>query len=194
MTINEFIQYLHETKGWQEWRIAALLNRRVERITDVIINHYPASKRRVPTLEGDPDWMHDDLPRLEDPEQILDIALNGNHAHHTYETKKCTMCRVQPAIKDKSYCRSCRDEYALAYKYALNPKDYQEILQRQGGLCAICEYAMGKPCVDHIHGTKHVRGLLCYGCNTALGKFHESPRILMRAIRYLQWHEAHATS
>jgi hypothetical protein len=36
-----------------------------------------------------------------------------------------------------------------------------------------------------------VRGLLCDNCNHGVGKFHENPALLTRAIQYL---ENHATS
>lgn len=59
-------------------------------------------------------------------------------------------------------------------------EEYNRRLEKQGGVCAIC----GRPpkpdrrlCVDHNHGTKIVRGLLCQTCNG---------RILGRLERYRQ--------
>jgi Recombination endonuclease VII len=58
---------------------------------------------------------------------------------------------------------------------------YQEMLLAQNYLCAICgkpetkiDPQLGKPCmlaVDHCHGTKKVRALLCFRCNTNFGWF-----------------------
>lgn len=75
---------------------------------------------------------------------------------------------------------------------------YNEILQSQGGKCAIC----GKPqgtmprnlSLDHDHRCclkrktcgKCVRGLLCNNCNQGLGRFMDSPVILHQAIQYLE--------
>jgi|SRR5215510_5208771 len=84
-------------------------------------------------------------------------------------------------------CKKCSAEYQRAHKYGLTPAMIEELRTKQYGLCAICGYSLGpKFNVDHDHETGMVRGLLCYPCNTALGKFQESERILLSAIAYLR--------
>lgn len=39
--------------------------------------------------------------------------------------------------------------------------------------------------VDHDHDTGRVRGILCIGCNTAVGFIEKDPRRTFRAINYL---------
>jgi hypothetical protein len=39
--------------------------------------------------------------------------------------------------------------------------------------------------VDHNHATRAVRGLLCGNCNIALGYFDHDPKIVRRAVAYL---------
>ena len=67
---------------------------------------------------------------------------------------------------------------------------YLQLLDKQKGCCAICGLHElehnGKLHVDHNHETGKVRGLLCTRCNTALGKFKESPTILESAVKYLE--------
>lgn len=70
----------------------------------------------------------------------------------------------------------------------LTEDDYEMMLARQSGVCAICK---GKPtgerlAIDHVHGTKRVRGLLCGSCNRALGLFKDDPVRLAVAIKYLK--------
>ena len=40
--------------------------------------------------------------------------------------------------------------------------------------------------IDHDHKTGKVRGLLCHGCNTAIGLMKDDVNILTKAIEYLK--------
>jgi hypothetical protein len=76
-------------------------------------------------------------------------------------------------------------------KYGITIEQYAEMYDEQMGGCAIC----GKQCgmyqdraglfVDHDHKTGFVRGLLCFRCNTGLGKFMDDPALLGAALTYL---------
>jgi len=75
-------------------------------------------------------------------------------------------------------------ERHLANKYGLQEGDVREMLEAQGGLCAICRSAPAIH-IDHDHATGAVRGMLCFRCNAALGQLGDSPATLVRAARYL---------
>lgn len=60
----------------------------------------------------------------------------------------------------------------------ITPEQYADMLRRQRGKCAICGRVLNDQggrvkrdtaCVDHCHREKKVRGILCNGCNRALG-------------------------
>src|SRR4030095_3098139 len=77
--------------------------------------------------------------------------------------------------------------YANRYKhYGLTNKQYDKLLESQGGGCAICGRLPGKRmlAVDHDHDTGKARGLLCYACNSGLGNLQDSADILRKAIIY----------
>ena len=77
----------------------------------------------------------------------------------------------------------------IKYRYGMSLEEYEAMLQRQGGVCAICyeKCASGKPLsVDHCHATGALRGLLCSHCNHGLGKFKDDVELLDRASCYLQ--------
>ena len=84
----------------------------------------------------------------------------------------------------------------LRHAFGVSLAQYAEMFSAQGGVCAICKQPethmrAGKVkalAVDHNHGTGAVRGLLCFDCNTAIGKLKEDRDTLLSAIRYLDKH------
>lgn len=83
-----------------------------------------------------------------------------------------------------------RRNWALNRKYKLDSARYAQLLEQQGGLCAICREASPKPLhVDHDHSTGAVRGLLCARCNVGLG-FLDKSAWRDKAIAYLEGDEA----
>ena len=76
----------------------------------------------------------------------------------------------------------------LRRKFGITLEDYEELLARQGGVCAVCsrEPTPGISLhVDHDHETGRIRGLLCFRCNNALGDLEDDPALLRAAARYL---------
>ena len=74
-------------------------------------------------------------------------------------------------------------------RYKMTPESYDEIFDKQKGLCLICETPLVKHArgthIDHNHETDEIRGLLCEFCNIGLGMFRESVQILHKASDYL---------
>lgn len=82
----------------------------------------------------------------------------------------------------------------LRTRYGITRETYNEMLENQGGGCAICARKSpgnGKGDqyfdVDHCHETGKVRGLLCRQCNVLLGQLAKLDRFGMREAiaRYL---------
>lgn len=72
--------------------------------------------------------------------------------------------------------------------YNITAEQYDELLEHQGGVCAICEKPPGKTrlAVDHDHKTGLTRGLLCFWCNRKLlPASRENARLLQRGADYL---------
>lgn len=84
----------------------------------------------------------------------------------------------------------------LKRRYNITHEDYAEMLKAQGGVCAICKApetrvlkqtgAVQALAVDHCHKGGQVRGLLCWRCNTTLGKVEDSAALLRAMIGYLE--------
>jgi hypothetical protein len=85
----------------------------------------------------------------------------------------------------------------LLRKYGLNSEDYEQLLARQEGRCAICltrpQLLKGRHgvvrrrlCIDHDHETGRVRGALCPRCNLVIGCVMDQVSVLLAAIAYLE--------
>lgn len=102
------------------------------------------------------------------------------------------------ALSDKERKARKRDadrKYMLRVKYGLTPEQYDMMLKRQGGRCAICRKQPRRIrlAVDHDHSKKgrkidSVRGLLCSYCNKwVLGNAKGwTPEDFRRAADYLE--------
>ena len=84
--------------------------------------------------------------------------------------------------------------YSLKYYYNLTIEEWNAIFEKQNRCCAICGSPYsgrknGQWCTDHDHATGKVRGILCTGCNSALGHCKDDPSILRAAAKYLEEQE-----
>ena len=106
--------------------------------------------------------------------------------------RKCRHCTVPFEVNSPSqrFCEGCvrgetnakmrqRQNIAL---YGVDQDMYEAMYFEQDGTCPIC-LVREAICVDHCHESGEARGLLCLGCNTALG-FIESDK-MGRALDYL---------
>lgn len=124
--------------------------------------------------------------------------------------KHCSSCNFSKPVEYFSKCSSKKDGYAsrckMCRKRSETPKrkeshggkrnhlwssfrmradDFNTLLESQGGVCAICEKETNAPTVDHCHVSGNVRGLLCYACNSFLGRLENKGR-MERFTAYLE--------
>lgn len=124
------------------------------------------------------------------------------------QSKTCSTCKIGKSPEDfdrnkcgkdglDTRCRDCLTENWLKRTYGIDMKKYLEMLNAQGGKCAICKQDQldnpirkktGKPKafdVDHCHATNKIRGLLCNPCNKGLSHFKDNATSLAEAAKYL---------
>lgn len=100
--------------------------------------------------------------------------------------KKCSTCKTPLAGRTDTYCFICRQNYMRQRSYGITPEEYAALLERQDNACAICRVPFtGEPHVDHAHENGQVRGLLCMGCNTSIGKLGDNIQGILRVAVYL---------
>jgi hypothetical protein len=88
-----------------------------------------------------------------------------------------------------AYCPVKNRERKLKSRYGITIEEYNHLLKKQRGRCAICKLSEDEHtnslAVDHCHSTGKVRGLLCTSCNVALGHFKDKPLLMYKAVLYL---------
>ena len=131
------------------------------------------------------------------------------------ELKPCPVCKTtdNPKVETKgNLCKACASNRAKEWyknnperyfynqikaKYGINKTEYLTMLDAQDNKCAICGEKETAPnvwkegqsrrlAVDHDHSTGLVRGLLCYRCNTTLGKLNDDIELLKKMVSYLE--------
>lgn len=99
----------------------------------------------------------------------------------------CKAC-VSANARKESNVRTSRNTY-LKRVYGITLEEYEARLAAQGGVCMICRATPESHDrifnVDHDHGTGEVRGILCWNCNTGLGKFGENAETFLAGALYL---------
>ena len=121
--------------------------------------------------------------------------------HTLVMDKTCTACKEeknldqyykQTKAKDgyRNVCKPCDKVRRNASRYGLTPEQYNQMYVDQEGKCYICETHEGELSqvlyIDHCHVSGNVRKLLCHECNTGIGMFKDNPKLLQRALQYVQ--------
>lgn len=102
----------------------------------------------------------------------------------------CPACRKDPRASGQAQARERR---RTLRKYGLTQQDWDQMVARQRGRCAVCPTAepggRGESWhIDHDHVTGQVRGLLCQRCNLGISMLGDSPDLMRAALRYVERH------
>jgi hypothetical protein len=114
---------------------------------------------------------------------------NPNYNEFAKEYRRLNKDRARQLAKIR-YAKRGRGKH-LQQSYGITQEQYDDVLLKQGGVCAICERSPNKVVfhVDHSHETGAFRGLLCGSCNKALGMLKDDSEILIRASNYIIHHK-----
>lgn len=112
-------------------------------------------------------------------------AFGRNRAKKSGLTDYCRPCHGTVMAANKAKIHGSTRNYLLKRRYGLTEDEVAALAERHGELCLICLHR--RPLhVDHDHVTGEIRGLLCFGCNGALGQFRDDPNVIRRAVDYLE--------
>jgi hypothetical protein len=104
--------------------------------------------------------------------------------HPGYSTKYVNALRLRDPDLE-----STRRFETYKRKYGITRAEYEDMLERQGGRCAICGVEPRRFYVDHDHDTDTVRALLCSSCNVGIGLLQDDPELLRLAALYIEAHQ-----
>lgn len=95
--------------------------------------------------------------------------------------------------EQREHKRRYSRRYDIKRNYGIPFETVAALLADQNNQCAICFsqidlLAKRSGCVDHDHGTKKIRGILCVKCNAGIGQFCEDVNRMESAIRYIKRH------
>lgn len=88
--------------------------------------------------------------------------------------------------RNKSHTKLLKKDINLKKNYNFTLHEYNELLKKQNGVCAICLQPSTRFHLDHNHTTGQVRAVLCNNCNVGLGYFKENITYLQAAITFVQ--------
>lgn len=96
----------------------------------------------------------------------------------------CKPChnRVMREIAERLY--GGNRNFLMKRRYGIDVPAFEEMARAQGGRCALCRRRKAIH-VDHDHETGRVRAILCFKCNSGLGKLSDDPNLVLRAVAYL---------
>lgn len=117
---------------------------------------------------------------------------------HKRQLVSAGLCRVgcgrEITPGHKFYCRECADRLiAVQRGHGVTKDVYDRMLEDQLGACAICgtkdpggsSSRTNRFHIDHDHVSGAARGLLCFQCNSGIGKFRDDTSLLIKAAAYL---------
>lgn len=113
-------------------------------------------------------------------------AYVSKQGHNIRDCKTCA--------KDKYQRRASQvRENHLNRKFGITQEQYEQMLEAQGGKCALCPRTepggMGSFHIDHCHTTGKIRKLLCTKCNSCLGQADDDPERLEAMAKYIREHQ-----
>ena len=127
-----------------------------------------------------------------------DVCTRGHDFSITRKTHPngdtyCSECKRLRTEKSRKTHPERHSKYTwksrIKRTYGISEEEYLNLYLDQDGKCAVCKEIIelrGKQThIDHDHETLEVRGLLCHGCNTAIGLFKENKETMKNAINYL---------
>jgi hypothetical protein len=129
-------------------------------------------------------------PRMVSKKPRLCIICEQPTKNKKYCSARCTgVATRKTQTKAKWSSARATDRSTMARRIEISDNEIEAMKEAQGHKCPLCLIER-KLVKDHCHETGLIRGLICRGCNSALGVFGDNEEGLLRALDYLRTFEA----
>jgi hypothetical protein len=159
-----------------------------ERISKYNKEYYQDNKERI--LKYQMEWKRNNKEKVSEHRKKYNQSNKEKIATYKKEYYQANKERLVKQHKEYKQANKERNkEIRFKWKYNLTLEDMAILLDEQENKCKICSIKFNddiKYNVDHCHSTGKVRGLLCRCCNLGLGFFKDDPKLLIKAIEYLE--------
>lgn len=189
---------------WAEYQKDWARRKRIEKRDEVRAYEREAYRKRKERIANDP--VYRELHALRHRESNKRSRAKNSHrvkasAKRYYEANKAcinaknAVWARQNGDKVKGYRKNWAaknptwmQEWHVKNKHSLTLDEYTQLKQRFNNQCGCCRKPVAGRAlhVDHCHRTGVVRGILCRGCNTAIGMLGDTLESVRNAVRYLE--------
>lgn len=122
--------------------------------------------------------------------KVCGVQFEAKYKNKKVCSAKCGKIDWEARNPDKLKAARLRNKKRYrCLKFGITQAELDFLMDKQKGRCAICYKAPDENrnlAIDHDHATGKVRGLLCFACNTGVGKFNDNPALLRTAADYLE--------
>ena len=126
------------------------------------------------------------------PEEKRQIKTVSGHLWQQSNKKKCRAAsdKWRNKVKSTDHYKRRQRSQNLMKQYDITIEQWEEMFVAQGSVCAACgstdpRHVLGWQ-TDHCHTTNRVRGVLCGGCNRALGHMRENAVAIVALANYIR--------
>ena len=116
-------------------------------------------------------------------------SYNKLYWERTKDLPEAKLKREQWYARNKARVKENNRAWRLRTFFGIDQQQYENILENQGGKCAICKQTNRRKtshlplAIDHDHVNGRLRGLLCNRCNLCLGWFEDHQDVISIYLR-----------
>jgi hypothetical protein len=146
-----------------------------------------------PELNRERSRRHSRNRRINNPEAVAEMKRRHYILHKDKIRAKQKVWYEKNRDKVQRYNKSRARQNWLIRRYSLTIEEWNAMFRAQGRRCAACgsrranKYRRGWH-VDHCHRTGKIRAILCFLCNSGIGKAKDDIKTLRKWVAYLERH------